>query len=113
MKLHRLRLVNFRQHADTEIVFGDGITGIIGPNGAGKTTLLEAIAWAIYGNPAARGGRDSIRWNRAAARSPVKVEVDFTLGAHEYRVMRGMYDAELHQDRGADPVSSGTAEVTA
>ena len=35
MKLHRLRLVNFRQHADTEIAFGDGITGIIGPNGVG------------------------------------------------------------------------------
>jgi len=70
VKLHRLRLVNFRQHADTEIVFGDGITGIIGPNGSGKTSLLEAIAWAIYGNPAARGDKDSIRnlramWQRA------------------------------------------------
>ena len=67
MKLHRLRLVNFRQHADTEIVFGDGITGIIGPNGSGKTSLLEAIAWAIYGNPAARGDKDSIRNLRAKA----------------------------------------------
>src|SRR6058998_2464724 len=65
VKLHRLRLVNFRQHADTEIVFGDGITGIIGPNGSGKTSLLEAIAWAIYGNPAARGDKDSIRNLRA------------------------------------------------
>ena len=65
MKLHRLRLVNFRQHADTEIAFGDGITGIIGPNGSGKTSLLEAIAWAIYGNAAARGDKDSIRNLRA------------------------------------------------
>ena len=47
MKLHRLRLVNFRQHADTVLEFDRGLTGIIGPNGAGKTTLLEAIAWAI------------------------------------------------------------------
>ena len=29
MRLHRLRLRNFRQHADTELVFGPGITGII------------------------------------------------------------------------------------
>jgi len=55
MRLHRLRLLNFRQHADTELVLGPGITGIIGPNGSGKTTLLEAMAWAIYGNVAARG----------------------------------------------------------
>src|SRR5438477_2412749 len=57
MRLHRLRLLNFRQHADTDLVFGPGITGIIGPNGSGKTTLLEAIAWAIYGNAAARGDK--------------------------------------------------------
>ena len=112
MRLQRLKLVNFRQHADTEFELTPGLTAIIGPNGAGKTTLLEAIAWAIYGNPAARGGKDSIRWSRAAPRSPVKVEVDFTLGAHEYRVIRGLYDAELHQDRGAGPVSSGATEVT-
>ncbi|MGH7702040.1 MAG: AAA family ATPase, partial [Gemmatimonadales bacterium] len=38
MQIERLRLVNFRQHEDTEIVFGAGLTGIIGPNGSGKTT---------------------------------------------------------------------------
>ena len=33
MKLLRLCLENFRQHAETEIVFQPGLTGIIGPNG--------------------------------------------------------------------------------
>ncbi len=112
MRLHRLKLLNFRQHADSEIVLGPGITGIIGPNGAGKTTLLEAIAWAFYGNPAARGSRESIRWNRAQARSPVRVEVDFALGAHEYRVVRGLYNAELYQDRFDAPVANSQQEVT-
>lgn len=111
MQLHRIRLVNFRQHADTEIVLGPGITGVIGPNGAGKTTLLEAIAWAFYGHPAARGSRDFLRWNRAAPRSPVRVEVDFSLGAHEYRVTRGLYQAELFQDRGPQAIAS-QQEVT-
>src|SRR2546429_601082 len=55
MQLLRLRLVNFRQHADTELEFGPGITGIIGPNGSGKTSILEAIAWALYGVQAALG----------------------------------------------------------
>lgn len=111
MQLHRIRLVNFRQHADTELEFDLGITGIIGPNGAGKTTILEAVAWAFYGVPAARGNRDSLRWNRAPARSSVRVEVDFSLGAHEYRVQRGLNRAELYQDRGKDPVATGQQTV--
>jgi len=98
MRLERLRLREFRQHADTELVFGPGITGIIGPNGSGKTTLLEAIAWAIYGNRAARGDKDGIRNFRAKARSSVRVELDFGLGAHQYRVVRGLNTAELQQD---------------
>jgi exonuclease SbcC len=112
VQLRRLRLQNFRQHAATDVVFGPGITGIIGPNGAGKTTLLEAIAWAFYGTPAARGGRDSIRWHRAPARAPVKVEVEFALGATEYRVVRTLYGAELFLDRGAAPVVQSGQEVT-
>ena len=113
MQLHRLKLVNFRQHADTDILFGPGITAIIGPNGAGKTTLLEAIAWAFYGTVAARGTRDSLRWNRAAPRAPVRVEVEFALGGHEYRAVRALNLAELYQDALAPPVVSGQQEVTA
>jgi exonuclease SbcC len=111
VKLHRLRLVNFRQHADTEIVFGDGITGIIGPNGSGKTSLLEGLAWAIYGNTAARGDKDSIRNLRAKARAAVRVELEFGLGSHEYRVERGLNDAELYQD--GTIVANSIREVTA
>jgi exonuclease SbcC len=110
MKLQRLRLVNFRQHADTEIVFGDGITGIIGPNGSGKTSLLEAIAWAIYGNPAARGDKDSIRNLRAKARAAVRVELEFGLGSHSFRVERGLNNAELYQD--GVVVANSLKEVT-
>jgi len=98
MELRRLRLVNFRQHADTEIEFGQGITGIVGPNGAGKTTLLEAISWAIYGSQAARGDKDSVRNLRAKARSSVKVELELALGRHEFRIVRGLHSAELYRD---------------
>ena len=113
MRLQRLRLTNFRQHIATDIEFGDGITGVIGPNGAGKTTLLEAMTWAIYGTPAARGGRDSIRFNRAPARAPVRVELEFALGVHEYRVTRSLYGAELFLDRSDAPVANSAQEVTA
>ena len=111
MKLQRLRLINFRQHADTEIAFGDGITGIIGPNGSGKTSLLEAIAWASYGNPAPRGDKDSIRNMRAKARAAVRVELEFALGNHSFRVERGLNNAELYQD--GVVVANSLKEVTA
>ncbi len=113
MRLHRLRLVNFRQHRDTAIEFGDGLTGLIGPNGAGKTTLLEAIAWALYGTSAARGTRDSIRWRRASPRSEVRVELEFALGPHEYRVVRTLFNAELYLDGGPRPIATSLNEVTA
>ena len=112
MRLHRLHLVNFRQHRDTDLEFGTGLTGIIGHNGAGKSTLLEAIAWAIYGMDAARGTRESIRWRRAKPRSEVKVELEFGLGPHEYRVVRTLYGAELFLDGATQATTTSLAEVT-
>ncbi|HEU5049802.1 MAG TPA: SMC family ATPase, partial [Gemmatimonadales bacterium] len=112
MRINRLRLSNFRQHEDTDLELGAGLTGIIGPNGAGKTTLLEAIAWVMYGMKAARGTRDSIRRRNAPPRSRVEVEMEFTLGAHTYRVVRGLAGAELYQDGGVTPVANSLDAVT-
>ena len=112
MRLHRLHLLNFRQHRDTDLEFGTGLTGIIGPNGAGKSTLLEAIAWAIYGMDAARGTRESIRWRRAKPRSEVRVEVEFGIGPHEYRVVRTLHEAQLFLDGATEPMTTSLAEVT-
>lgn len=112
MLINRLRLINFRQHEDTELVLGVGLTGIVGPNGAGKTTILEALAWAIYGTPAARGGRDSIRRRQAPPRSQVSVELEFTLGPHRYRVVRTLSNAFLYQDGEAAPITTSLGTVT-
>jgi exonuclease SbcC len=112
VRLNRIELSNFRQHADTRITFESGLTGIIGPNGSGKTTILEAIAWAIYGNAAARGTRDSIRFNRAPPRSGVRVELEFELGGHRYRVVRGLTSAELFLDGASVPIASSITGVT-
>ncbi|HJR64022.1 MAG TPA: SMC family ATPase [Gemmatimonadaceae bacterium] len=112
MRLNALHLCNFRQHADSRIEFDIGLTGIIGPNGAGKTTILEAIAWAIYGNTAARGTRDTIRFNRAGARAAVRVELDFNLAGHRYRVVRGLTNAELYLDGAQVPIANSITGVT-
>jgi exonuclease SbcC len=111
VRLTRLRLVNFRQHADSDLTFETGLTGIIGPNGVGKSTLLEAIAWALYGGDTARGGKDSIRFSRAAARAQVRVELEFELGGHRYRVVRGLTMAELYLDGGEQPIANSATAV--
>lgn len=113
MLIHRIRLANFRQHEATNLELGPGLTGIVGANGAGKTTLLEAIAFVMYGAPAARGSRDSIRRRGAPPRAPVEVEMEFELGAHRHRVVRGLTRAELYLDGGTAPVATGLDGVTA
>jgi DNA repair protein SbcC/Rad50 len=112
MKLRRLRLINFRQHADTEVEFRSGLTGIIGPNGSGKSTLLEAIAWAIYGAPAARGTNETIRFARAAPRSPVQAELEFELGGRVYRVVRALSTADVFLDGDTAPVATSLRGAT-
>ncbi|HTK47973.1 MAG TPA: SMC family ATPase, partial [Gemmatimonadaceae bacterium] len=112
MRLNSLRLQNFRQHLETYVTFDTGLTGIIGANGSGKSTLLEAIAWALYGQDAARGKKETIRSLRAGPNARVKVELDFELGGHRYRVERGLTTAELYLDGSDTPIANSLTGVT-
>src|SRR4051794_4325317 len=112
MRLNSLRLQNFRQHLDTFVTFDTGLTGIIGANGSGKSTLLEAIAWALYGQDAARGKKETLRSLRAGPNARVKVELDFELGGHRYRVERGLTTAELYLDGADAPIANSLTGVT-
>ncbi|MEX2153214.1 MAG: SMC family ATPase [Gemmatimonadaceae bacterium] len=112
MRLNSVHLSNFRLHADTRIDFESGLTGIIGPNGSGKTTILEGIAWALYGMPAVRGKRQDIRSLGASGRAGVKVELDFDLAGHRYRVVRSLSSAELYLDGASAPIANSTSAVT-
>lgn len=110
MKLERLRLVNFRQHENTDIEFQSGLTGIVGPNGSGKSTLLEAIAYALYGVPATRGTRETLRRRGALPRSRFEVTLEFSLGTRRYSIMRTLTNAELTQD--GVQIANSTGAVT-
>jgi exonuclease SbcC len=112
MLITHLRLQNFRQHADTRLELGPGLTGITGANGAGKSTILEAIGFALYGVGAARGGKDTVKRRGAAPRAPVEVELSFELGSRRFRVVRGLNAAELFQEGADQPLANSLAAVT-
>ena len=51
----RLKLVNFRCHANAEFEFPDsGLVLLSGYSGSGKSTVLKAILYALFGNKAVR-----------------------------------------------------------
>jgi exonuclease SbcC len=110
LKLHSLKLRNFRQHVSTEIVFAQGITGIIGPNGAGKTTILEAVAFALYAS--GRTSRDQMLSIAATGRQVMRVELEFELGKHRYRVVRTRTGAELYLDSEPSPIANSPSSVS-
>mgnify|MGYP002623554742 FL=1 len=110
MQLQRLRLLNFRQHEETDLALGAGLLAVVGPNGSGKSTLLEAIAWALYGTAAARGTRETIKRRGAPPRSRVEVSLEFTLGLHTYHLTRTLTNAELAQD--GQVIANSTGAVT-
>lgn len=63
-------------------------TLIIGNNGAGKSTMLDAISFALY-------GRAFRKINKAQLINSINkkglcVELDFTIGSNNYRVIRGI-----------------------
>ena len=72
MRFHKLRLTGFKSFVDpTELIIGDGLTGVVGPNGCGKSNLLEALRWVMGENrPTAMrgGGMEDVIFAGAASR---------------------------------------------
>ncbi len=57
MRLGKLRTVQWRNIADGEIEFADGVNVLVGGNGQGKTNVIEAIHYLALGR-SHRGARD-------------------------------------------------------
>jgi exonuclease SbcC len=102
MKIHHLRLENFRRHHETDIEFPDGVLAVLGRNGSGKSTLVEAIGFALFGTAATRTVKDLLRWDRAAPADPVRVELDCEIAGRAVRIERELRGKNL----------TGTATLT-
>ncbi len=72
MHFDRLRLTGFKSFVEpTELVIGNGLTGVVGPNGCGKSNLLEALRW-VMGESSYKSmrasGMDDVIFNGSANR---------------------------------------------
>lgn len=63
-------------------------TLIVGENGAGKSTFLEALTYSLFGKPFRKINKPQLI--NSMTRKHMVVEVEFTVGVNEYKVVRGM-----------------------
>lgn len=72
MFISKIKINNFRNFKDQEVVFNDGVNVIIGHNNAGKTNLLKALALVI--NPDTNRRLDVDDFNKNTDISTLKTE---------------------------------------
>ena len=91
MRPVRLRMEGFssyRHPADLDFADLD-LFAITGRIGAGKSSILDGITYALYGRvPRLVGAREKVRPLINLGSSELRVELEFTVGADRYRVMR-------------------------
>lgn len=63
-------------------------TLIVGENGAGKSTILDALCFALYGKPFRKINKPQLL--NSINQKNLEVEIEFCIGKHEYKVVRGM-----------------------
>ncbi|MBD3287977.1 AAA family ATPase, partial [candidate division KSB1 bacterium] len=109
MIIKHLTLQNYRRFRNLELEFPENLIGIIGSNGIGKTTIVEAIGWVLYGNRIKRTDKQDIRSQFSTNSDPCRVEMIFTIGGHEYRIMRllkgksALVEAAIYREGNPEP----------
>ena len=121
MKLRSLKLHLFRQHVESELNLGDGLTGILGANGAGKTTIVEAISFALFGSRAIRGKIEELRTRgmrgqrvgTTKADNEPRVELTIEHDGNVFRIDRSLSDAQIFAGGEPEAIATGNREVSA
>jgi len=115
MRLNSINIKNFRVIRSVNFDFDDQVIGIIGQNGSGKSSIIEAISWALYGNQAARSGKDEIKSEFANPQDNCEVSLSFSINGEKYQVLRRLIGKKEHAEvqlfRGDDSESVGVKET--
>lgn len=76
------------QH-ETEVNFTENKTNlIVGTNGAGKSTVLDALTFSLFGKPFRKINKPQLI--NSVNEKDCKVEVEFSIGNTEWKVVRGI-----------------------
>jgi len=89
-----IRLKNFLSTGNqyTEVDFTKNKTNlIIGTNGAGKSTVLDALTFSLFGKPFRKINKPQLI--NSVNEKDCKVEVEFSIGNIEWKVVRGIKPA--------------------
>ena len=90
----KIRWKNFLSTGNqfTEIDFTSNKTNlIIGTNGAGKSTVLDALTFSLFGKPFRKINKPQLV--NTVNEKDCKVEVEFSIGSTEWKVIRGIKPA--------------------
>jgi len=98
MRLNSIKIKNFRIIRRLDLEFGDQVIGIIGQNGVGKSSIIEAISWVLYGNQAARSGKDEIKSEFANPQENCEVALSFSINGENYKVVRRLIGKREHPE---------------
>jgi len=91
IKFERIRWKNILSTGNffTEIEFTKSSnTLIVGANGSGKSTLLDALCFVLFGKPYRKINKPNLL--NSINQSHGVVEVEFTIGKKQYKVIRGL-----------------------
>jgi DNA repair protein SbcC/Rad50 len=117
MRLHRLRLRQFRPFEEADVAFDAGLCALLGRSGTGKSTLLEGIVWALFGAGAVRRSEGSLRRVGAPDSAPTAAHLEFSIDDRPCGIRRSLATDESGADAadlrcGGVVVATGPAAVT-
>ena len=97
------------QH-ETEIDFTKNRTNlIIGTNGAGKSTVLDALTFSLFGKPFRKINKPQLI--NSVNEKDCKVEVEFSIGSVEWKVVRGIKPAVFEIWRNGSALDQSAAAL--
>ena len=105
MKIHNVKITNFKScYGTQEFVFDEleGLVKLSGPIGSGKTLLCEAIQWGLLGTVKGQTNPSLIAWNTDAC----EVEINLTSKNREIYIRRNIREALVVEVDGKPLIAS-------